>query len=40
MERAVKAVLKQGIRTVDIAQDGMAAVGCKEMARSIAAQIG
>ena len=39
VERAVKAVLKQGIRTADIAQDG-AAVGCKEMARSIAAQIG
>lgn len=40
VECAVKAVLKQGIRTADIAQDGMAAVGCKEMARSIAAQIG
>lgn len=40
VECAVKAVLNQGIRTADIAQDGMAAVGCKEMARSIAAQIG
>ena len=39
VERAVKAVLKQGIRTADIAQEG-AAVGCKEIARSIAAQIG
>lgn len=40
VECAVKAVLNQGIRTADIAQDGMVAVGCKEMARSIAAQIG
>lgn len=40
VERAVEAVLKQGVRTADIVQDGMAAVGCKEMARRIAAQIG
>lgn len=31
VECAVKAVLNQGIRTADIAQDGMVAVGCKEM---------
>ena len=40
VERAVEAVLKQDVRTADIVQDGMAAVGCKEMARRIAAQIG
>lgn len=40
VERAVETVLKQGVRTPDIVQDGMAAVGCKEMARRIAAQIG
>ena len=35
IEKAVKAVLADGYRTVDIMSDGMKKVGCKEMGQLI-----
>ena len=39
IEKAVKAVLADGYRTVDIMSDGMKKVGCKEMGQLIIDQI-
>lgn len=40
IDAAVKAVLKDGCRTVDIMSDGCRQVSCSEMGRLIAEQIG
>ena len=39
IEAAVKAVLKKGLRTVDIMSEGCTQLGCKEMGDAIAAEI-
>ena len=39
VENAVKQVLKDGYRTVDIMSEGMTKVGCKEMGTLIAERI-
>ena len=39
VEAAVKAVLKKGLRTVDIMSEGCTQLGCKEMGDAIAAEI-
>ena len=39
IEKAVKEVLAEGYRTVDIMSDGMKKVGCKEMGQQIIKKI-
>lgn len=39
IEQAVRAVLREGYRTVDIMEDGMTAVGCARMGELVAERI-